>query len=67
MVTSNTPQGGYSVKSSLAVDKCLGGYFKFLISKHSPAFLFFIPVKRALKRIPLKGVLKRAPLEGVLN
>jgi hypothetical protein len=35
----------------LCGDKCLGGYSKFLISKYSSDFLFFIPLKGVLKRV----------------
>jgi hypothetical protein len=64
-ILCNTPPRGYSVQSSLEGDKCLGGYFKFLISKHSPDFLFFIPLKGELKR--MTGFLEysvQCPLEG---
>jgi hypothetical protein len=46
-------------KKCLFSDSLLGGNFKFIISMLSSGVLFFIPVKRALKRVPLKGVLKR--------
>jgi hypothetical protein len=36
---------GYSVQCPLEGYKCLGGYFKVLILKYSPDFLFFIPLK----------------------
>jgi hypothetical protein len=31
--------------------KCHGGQVKYLISKESPAFLFFTPLKGVLKRV----------------
>jgi hypothetical protein len=39
------------VNGKISQDKCLGGHFKFLISIHSPDFLFFIPLKGVLKRV----------------
>jgi hypothetical protein len=44
------------VNWKISQDKCLGGYFKCLISEESPAFVFFIPLKAwVLKRVPLKA------------
>jgi hypothetical protein len=55
-----TPVNGKISQDSLQYPfegyKCLGGIFKFIISIHSSAFLFFIPLKAwVLKRVPLKA------------
>ena len=47
----NGKVGRDSVQCPLEGYKCLGGHFKFLISMHSPNFLFFIPLKGVLKRV----------------